>query len=132
MSALTPKDVILSRGTMQLYHYRPQADEVYRVPVLLVMATTNRAYVFDLAPGQSMVEYLLKAGYDVFVLDWDPPLPEERRLTLTDYTQDSFLTVSARSRRIRVNPIYPLSVIVWVVFFPSSTHRPILTDLSKT
>lgn len=85
---LTPKDVILSRGTMQLYHYRPQADEVYRVPVLLVMATTNRAYVFDLAPGQSMVEYLLKAGYDVFVLDWDPPLPEERRLTLADYTQD--------------------------------------------
>lgn len=54
-------------------------DEIYRVPVLLVMATTNRAYIFDLAPGQSMVEYLLKAGYDVYVMDWNPPRPDRER-----------------------------------------------------
>jgi hypothetical protein len=41
----TPKEVLLSRGTMNLYHYRPLADEVYRVPVLIVMATTNRGYI---------------------------------------------------------------------------------------
>jgi polyhydroxyalkanoate synthase len=85
---LTPKDVIYERGTLRLYHYHAQADEVYRVPVLLVMATTNKAFVFDLAPGQSMVEYLLKQGFDVFVIDWEPPTPEERGLTLADYTQD--------------------------------------------
>ena len=85
---LTPKDVLIERGTMRLYHYHPMADEVYRIPILLVMATTNKSYIFDLAPGQSMVEYLLKAGYDVFVLDWEEPKPEERGLTLSDYTQD--------------------------------------------
>ncbi len=85
---LTPKELIYHRGTLQLYHYLPQADEVYRVPVLLVMATTNKAYVFDLAPGQSMVEYLLRNGLDVYVIDWEPPTPEERRLDLTTYTQD--------------------------------------------
>ena len=85
---LTPKDVLIERGTMRLYHYHPMADEVYRTPILLVMATTNKSYIFDLAPGQSMVEYLLKAGYDVFVLDWEDPKPEERGLTLADYTQD--------------------------------------------
>jgi polyhydroxyalkanoate synthase len=85
---LTPKDVIYQRGTLRLYHYRPLADEIYRVPVLLVMATTNKAFVFDLAPGQSMVEYLLKQGFDVFVIDWEEPLPEERGLDLEDYTQD--------------------------------------------
>lgn len=85
---LTPKNVVLERGTLRLYHYHPLADEVYRVPVLLVMATTNKAFVFDLAPGQSMVEYLLKQGFDVFVIDWAPPAPEERGLTLGDYTQD--------------------------------------------
>lgn len=84
----TPKDVVLERGTLRLYHYHPQADEIYRVPVLLVMATTNKAYVFDLAPGQSMVEFLLKRGFDVFVLDWEPPQPHERNLDLSDYTQD--------------------------------------------
>ena len=35
----SPKDVLIQRGTMNLYHYRPMADEVYRVPLLLVMAT---------------------------------------------------------------------------------------------
>ena len=52
----TPKDVIYHRGTMSLYHYRPMASEIYRIPLLLVMATTNKAYIFDLAPGQSLVE----------------------------------------------------------------------------
>ena len=27
----TPKDILAVRGTMKLYHYRPMADEIYRV-----------------------------------------------------------------------------------------------------
>ena len=84
----TPKDEILRRGTLSLYHYHPLADEVYRVPLLMVMATTNRAYIFDLAPGQSMVEYLLKQGYDVYVMDWNPPRADEKHLRLDDYVLD--------------------------------------------
>jgi polyhydroxyalkanoate synthase len=92
---VTPKEVLYERGTLRLYHYLPQADEVYRVPVLLVMATTNRGYVFDLAPGQSMVEYLLKDGFDVYAIDWEPPTPEEKNLDLADYTLD-FLPTCVR------------------------------------
>jgi polyhydroxyalkanoate synthase subunit PhaC len=83
----TPKEVIYSRGTLNLYHYKPMADEIYRIPLLLVMATTNKAYIFDLAPGQSLVEFLLKAGYDVYVMDWNPPRADESGLRLEDYTQ---------------------------------------------
>src|SRR6476660_5461385 len=50
----TPKDLLISRGTMNLYHYRPLADEIYRVPILIVMATTNRGYILDMVPGQSL------------------------------------------------------------------------------
>lgn len=84
----SPKDVLISRGTLRLYHYRPMAEEVYRVPILLVMATTNRGYIFDLAPEQSLVEFLLKAGYDVFMIDWEAPRPEERNLGFDDYILD--------------------------------------------
>ena len=66
----TPKDILHARGTMNLYHYRPLSDEVYRVPVLIVMATTNRGYILDMVPGQSFIEFLLKRGYDVYMLDW--------------------------------------------------------------
>ncbi|QPF86755.1 alpha/beta fold hydrolase [Bradyrhizobium genosp. L] len=84
----TPKDVLYSRGTMNLYHYRPQASEVYRVPVLIVMATTNRGYILDLVPGQSFIEFLLKHGYDVYMLDWTAPKPEEKSLRMEDYVLD--------------------------------------------
>lgn len=90
------KDRLIQRGTMNLYHYRPMTDEVYRVPLLLVMATTNRGYIFDMVPGQSLVEYLLKAGYDVFMLDWEAPRADERGLALADYVLDFLPSAVAR------------------------------------
>jgi polyhydroxyalkanoate synthase subunit PhaC len=84
----TPRELVRNRGTMNLYHYRPLANEVYRVPVLIVMATTNRGYILDLIPGQSLIEFLLKRGYDVYMLEWNPPKPEEKSLRMQDYVLD--------------------------------------------
>jgi polyhydroxyalkanoate synthase len=81
----TPKDLLRTRGPARLYHYRPTETELYRVPILIVMATTNRGYILDLAPGQSFVEFLLGRGYDVFMLEWEAPRPEEKNLDLYDY-----------------------------------------------
>ncbi|WEK02367.1 MAG: alpha/beta fold hydrolase [Candidatus Sphingomonas phytovorans] len=95
----SPKDLLIQRGTMNLYHYRPMTDEVYRVPLLLVMATTNRGYIFDMVPGQSLVEYLLKAGFDVFMLDWSPPRADEKGLKLDDYVLDFIPSAIERVQR---------------------------------
>ncbi|HWK85688.1 MAG TPA: alpha/beta fold hydrolase [Caldimonas sp.] len=97
---LTPRDLILQRGTMALYHYRPLADEVYRVPLLLVMALTNRGYILDLVPGQSLVEFLLRQGYDVFMIDWNPPRRDEKHLRLEDYTLDFIPSCVSRVQEI--------------------------------
>lgn len=91
----TPKDVLHSRGTMNLYHYRPLSDEIYRVPILIVMATTNRGYILDMVPGQSFIEFLLKRGYDVYMLDWSAPKPEEKLLGMEDYVLN-FIPESVR------------------------------------
>lgn len=127
---LTPKDVIYERGTLRLYHYHPMADEVYRVPVLLVMATTNRGYVFDLAPGQSMVEYLLKEGYDVFVLDWEAPRPDERNLDLDDYTFDfipaCIRRIAARTGEPDVSIIgYCMGGVLSLIYAAGHTDGPL-------
>ena len=127
---LTPKDVIYERGTLRLYHYHPLADEVYRVPVLLVMATTNKAFVFDLAPGQSMVEFLLKQGFDVFVIDWEAPTPEERGLTLEDYTQDFIPTcvgkVQQQSGESDVSVIgYCMGGVLSVIYAATHSDGPL-------
>ena len=82
---VTPKDVIYARGTMKLYHYRPVCDEVYRVPIVLVMSLINRYYIVDLAAGQSLVEYLLQQGFDVYLIDWGVVRGGYEYLTMDHY-----------------------------------------------
>ena len=83
---MTSKELVYGEGTLKLYHYLPVQDEIYRIPIIIVMATTNKGFVFDLLPGQSMVEYLINRGFDVYMIDWDPPIMQERGLRLADYT----------------------------------------------
>jgi polyhydroxyalkanoate synthase len=61
---------------------------VYRVPVVFVMSLVSKPYILDLAPGQSFVEFLLRNGFDVFMIDWGVPRAEDKKLRLEDYTQD--------------------------------------------
>jgi polyhydroxyalkanoate synthase len=84
----TPKEIVYTRHTLRLYHYRPVLDEIYRVPLLLVMSPVARGYILDLAPGQSLVEYLLLQGFDVYMADWMPPRREHAHLGLRDYVED--------------------------------------------
>lgn len=84
----TPKTVLHRRGTLELVHYHATVDEVYRVPILVVMAPTNKGYILDLAPGQSLIEFLLGRGYDVYLIDWSAPTDDERDLKIEDYVLD--------------------------------------------
>jgi polyhydroxyalkanoate synthase len=98
------KDLVHREGTAMLYRFRPLVDEIYRVPLLIVSPPSNKGYIFDLAPGQSFVEYLLQRGYDVFNLDWAPPRRDEAHLGLTDYV-DRFIPDSlARVAEITGEP----------------------------
>jgi len=85
---MTARDIIYTRGTMRLNHYHAMADEVYRVPVVLVMSLVSKPYILDLTPGFSFVEFLLKQGFDVFMIDWGVPRPEDSKLRLEDYSLD--------------------------------------------
>jgi polyhydroxyalkanoate synthase len=94
------KDTLLRRGTLQFYHYRPLVNDVYRVPLVIVTPTSNRGYVFDLARGQSLVEFLLLRGYDVFMIDWLPPRKDESSLGLADYVLDFIPACLAQAREV--------------------------------
>ncbi len=93
---LTPKHVLHRRGTQRVVHYLPLSDEVYRVPLLLVPPPSNHGYGLDMTPGQSLAEYLLKAGFDVYLLDWVAPRAEESTLKLDDYVLDFIPDTVAR------------------------------------
>jgi polyhydroxyalkanoate synthase len=52
-----------------------------------------------MVPGQSLVEYLLDAGFDVFMLDWDAPRADERTLSLESYVLDFLPAAVARVKQ---------------------------------
>ena len=105
---LTPKDTIYARGTLRLYRYRPQTDNVYRVPVIFVMSLISKPYILDLVPGQSFVEYLVRQGFDVYMIDWGVPRAEDHTLRLEDYVLDLVPRCVEEVRRVTKEDDYSL------------------------
>jgi polyhydroxyalkanoate synthase len=97
---ITPKDEVWSLNKTVLYRYRPTRPEAerHKTPLLLVYSLVNRPYIFDLRPGRSFVEYLLERGFDVFLLDWGSPGPEDRGVGIDDYVAD-YLPRAVRALR---------------------------------
>jgi len=88
--AQTPKQVIWTLNKARLYRYIPvvPAEQRHKVPLFLVFALMNRPYILDLRPGNSFIEYMVKQGYDVYLLDWGEPGPEDEGMKFDDYVLD--------------------------------------------
>ena len=84
----TPKEVIWTKNKAKLYHYQPATPVTYPVPILLVYALINRPYVLDLMPGNSLVEFLVGKGFNVYMLDWGTPGDEDKNLSFDNYVLD--------------------------------------------
>ena len=85
--AQTPKEVVWTLNKAKLYRYASPLprEQRHKLPLLLVFAIMNKPHVLDLRPGHSFVEYMLRHGYDVFLLDWGAPGPEDKNLKFDDY-----------------------------------------------
>jgi pimeloyl-ACP methyl ester carboxylesterase len=88
--AQTPKELVWTLNKAKLYRYTPVLPKEKRhpVPLVLVFALMNRPYILDLRPGHSFVEYMVNKGYDLYLLDWGAPGPEDKNLKFDDYTLD--------------------------------------------
>ncbi|HLI21341.1 MAG TPA: alpha/beta fold hydrolase [Stellaceae bacterium] len=76
--------VLWQEGTTRLLDYRPRGGP----PVLVIPSLINRAYILDLAPGQSLLRYLADRGLRPLLLDWDAPGDDERGFGLDRYIID--------------------------------------------
>ncbi len=80
---LTPKELVWRKNKARLYRYVRSTPATHRTPIFLVLPLINRAYILDLRPGASFVEFLLGQGHDVFLIDWGTPGDEDRGLDVT-------------------------------------------------
>ncbi len=86
--AQTPKELVWTLNKAKLYRYTPLVPQQERhpVPLLLIFALMNRPYILDLRPGHSFVEFMLRRGFDIYLLDWGAPGLEDKHLKFDDYT----------------------------------------------
>ncbi|QIN81486.1 alpha/beta fold hydrolase [Rubrobacter tropicus] len=87
----TPREVVWSRNKARLYRYRGGGGRAGRrrpVPVLLIYGFVLKPYVLDLVPGNSLVEYLVGEGFDVYMLDFGVSGAGDARLSLEDFVLD--------------------------------------------
>jgi polyhydroxyalkanoate synthase len=113
--AKPPKQVIWTLNKAKLYRYIPvvPAEQRHKVPLLLVFALMNKPYILDLRPGNSYIEYMVKQGYDVYLLDWGVPGPEDKDLKFDDYVLD-YLTRAVRKVKA-VSGSDELSMLGWCI-----------------
>src|SRR3954452_20282807 len=83
--AASPGAVVLRTEVFELIQYQPQTEKVHEVPLLFVPPTINKYYVLDLAPGRSVVEHLVAAGQQVFVVSWRNPDEAQGHFDLDTY-----------------------------------------------
>jgi len=96
--AVTPGWVILRTPVFELIQYRPVTPAVRQVPLLIVPPVINKFYVMDLAPGRSMVEYLVGRGLQVFMISWRNPDARHAEWDLDTYGQAVLDAMDAASR----------------------------------
>ncbi|MEI4828220.1 class III poly(R)-hydroxyalkanoic acid synthase subunit PhaC [Bacillus sp. FJAT-53711] len=84
----TPKEVIWTRNKTKLYRYFSDQPKKHKIPILLIYALINKPYIMDLTKGGSLIEYLVNRNFDVYLLDWGTPGPEDKNMKLDNYIMD--------------------------------------------
>jgi polyhydroxyalkanoate synthase len=71
--ACTPGAVVYRDEIFELLQYAPATPAVRGRPLLMVPPELNRYYIMDLAPGRSLVEYIVGNGIQPFMIVWRNP-----------------------------------------------------------
>jgi polyhydroxyalkanoate synthase len=91
----TSREVVWTKNKAKLFRYlrsEERPGEVVgsrrSVPVLLIYGFVLKPYVLDLVPGNSLVQYLVEEGFDVYMLDLGISDAQDAGLSLGDLVLD--------------------------------------------
>ena len=93
--ATTPGKVVYTEPHLEVIQYNPQTPEVYEIPIFIVPPQINKFYVWDLAPERSIVEFLLRQGFQVFIVSWFNPTAAQ-----SDWGLDSYIAALDRAAAV--------------------------------
>jgi len=113
----TPYDVIFKQDKLTLRRYRLPESELrgsdfelgteklilkypkYPVPILMVPPLMVKPFIFDLWPERSFVLSMLRAGFDVFLVDFGEPDDADSFVRLDNYVMEWIPAVAREIRK---------------------------------
>src|SRR6266550_8224602 len=108
--ACTPGAVVYRDEIFELLQYTPSTAAVHGRPLLMVPPELNRHYVLDLAPGRSLVEFIVANGIQPFMIVWRNPRAE---LGHGRWGIDDYLAAQAKAAEV-VKKITGSDTVNWL------------------
>lgn len=85
--AFTPSEIFREFDKVKVLRYLPQTKNTFPIPILLVPSLINKYYILDLLPKKSYVDFLVKQGFKVYLIDWGVVDDADKFLTLEKYIE---------------------------------------------
>ena len=98
--ALTPGKVVHRNKLIELIQYEPQTPSVHKTPLLILPPWINKYYIMDMQPKNSMVAFLVRQGFTVFMVSWKNPDAAMEDTAIEDYVDLGPLQASNVVREI--------------------------------
>jgi polyhydroxyalkanoate synthase subunit PhaC len=108
--ACTPGAVVYRDEIFELLQYAPATPAVRGRPLLMVPPELNRYYIMDLAPGRSLVEYIVGNGIQPFMIVWRNPRAD---LGHGRWGIDDYLAAQAKAAEV-VKKITDSDTVNWL------------------
>jgi len=86
--ASTPGQVIYRNRVMELIQYEPVTETVRKRPLLIAPPWINKFYILDMREQSSMIRWLTRQGFTVFLISWVNPDAAMKDVTFEDYIRE--------------------------------------------
>ncbi len=89
---------------MQLICYKPENNS-YAIPIFIVPPWINKYYILDLSKHNSLVKWLVKNNFQVFLVSWVNPGKELANTNFEDYIKQGIIEPYKQIQQLGFNQI---------------------------
>jgi len=77
--------VIYRNNLIELIQYTSTTETVHAIPLVFIPPWINKYYILDMQPQNSLIKFLVDAGFSVFVISWKNPDAAMEETSFEDY-----------------------------------------------